>query len=232
MLLLSGMRLPDRKERGIELDTDRLRVVIADDHPGFRQALAKMLTQSGIEVVGQAATGAGAIETVAASAPDVVLMDLNMPRLSGVDATRRLAHRSPATRVLMLSVSAEEADVTDALLAGASGYILKDDAIEDVVAAIRAVAVGQSVISPQIASMMLDKVRDRERIAPGLPPVELTDRELEMLRLVADGESNQEIAESLVIQPTTVRQHVSSILLKLQADNRLPAAYAVRSRVV
>jgi DNA-binding NarL/FixJ family response regulator len=211
----------------------RLRVVIADDHPVYRQGLAKMLTFAGIGVVGEAATGESAIETVEATAPDVVIMDLNMPRLSGVEATRLLTERFPATHVLVLSVSSEEADVTDAILAGATGYVLKDDPIEDVVEAIRTVAAGRSLISPRIATMLLGKIRDRQQTAPELPPVPLTERELQVLKLIAAGESNQAIADELSIQPSTVRHHVSSILMKLQVDNRVQAAvHAVRSRIV
>jgi DNA-binding NarL/FixJ family response regulator len=211
----------------------RLRVVIADDHPVYRQGLAKMLTYAGIGVVGEAATGEAAIETVEATAPDVVIMDLNMPRLSGVEATRLLTERFPATHVLVLSVSSEEADVTDAILAGATGYVLKDDPIEDVVEAIRTVAAGRSLISPRIATMLLGKIRDRQQTAPELPPVPLTERELQVLKLIAAGESNQAIADELEIQPSTVRHHVSSILMKLQVDNRVQAAvHAVRSRIV
>ena len=192
-----------------------------------------MLTGAGIEVVAEAATGEAAIKKVEETAPDVVIMDLNMPGITGVEATQRLTERSPATRVLVLSVSAEQTDVTDAILAGASGYVLKDDPFEDVISGIRTVAAGQSLISPRIATMLLARIRDRERVAPELPPPPLSARELEVLKLVADGQSNQEIAEVLFIQPTTVRHHVSSILMKLQVDNRVQAAvHAVRRQIV
>jgi DNA-binding NarL/FixJ family response regulator len=221
------------QERGLRADLERLRVVIADDHSVYRRGLAKMLTRSGIDVVGEAASGEAAIEEVEEKVPDVVIMDLNMPGLTGVDATRILTERSPATRVLVLSVSAEQADVTDAILAGAGGYVLKDDPFESVVSAIRTVAAGQSLISPRIASMLLTRIRDRDQAAPGVPPVPLSDRELEVLKLIADGQPNQEIAEALFIEPSTVRHHVSSILMKLQVDNRVQAAVlAVRNRMV
>ena len=208
-------------------------MVIADDHPVYRQGLAKMLGRSGIEVLGQAATGEAAIKLVEETAPDVVIMDLNMPGMSGVEATRVLTERSPATRVLVLSVSAEEADVTDAILAGAGGYVLKDDPFESVVSGIRTVAAGQSLISPGVAGMLLAKLRDRHKVAPELPPVPLSAREVEVLKLVAEGQSNQEIADALFIESSTVRHHVSSILMKLQVDNRVQAAvHAVRSRMV
>lgn len=221
------------QDQGSGAEREPLRVLIADDHPVYRQGLAKMLTKSGLDVVAEAATGQAAIEKVEETAPDVVIMDLNMPGLDGVEATRRLTERSPATRVLVLSVSAEQADVTNAILAGASGYVLKDDPFEAVVRGIRTVAAGQSLISPRIASMLLTRIRDRDQVAPEMPPVPLSDRELEVLKLVAGGKSNQEIGEALFIESSTVRHHVSSILMKLQVDNRVQAAvHAVRSRIV
>jgi DNA-binding NarL/FixJ family response regulator len=204
---------------------------LVDDHPFYRQGLAKLLDRSGIDVVGEASNGLAAIEVVEQMAPDVVVMDLNMPHLSGVETTRRLTERNPATRVLVLSVSAEEADVLDAILAGASGYLLKDGPVEEVVTGIRAAAAGESLISPKIASMLLTKVRDRGHTDD--PPVALSRRELEVLGLVAEGKANPEIAEQLFIGQTTVRNHISSILMKLQVDNRVQAAVrAVRDRMV
>jgi DNA-binding NarL/FixJ family response regulator len=212
---------------------ERLRVVLADDHAFYRQGLANLLRNFGIDVVGEAAHGLAAIEQVEETAPDVVVMDLNMPRLSGVEATRRLTERVPVSRVLVVSVSEEATDVTEAILAGASGYVLKDSPVEEVVAGIRAAAAGDSLISPRIASTLLLKLREREQAEPELPPVPLSDRELEVLKLVADGKSNHEIGEALFIGPSTVRNHISSILMKLQVDNRVQAAVrAVRDRLV
>jgi DNA-binding NarL/FixJ family response regulator len=212
---------------------ESLRVVLADDHPFYRQGLAKMLAESGIEVVAEASNGVAAVEAVEESAPDVVVMDLNMPGLSGVEATRLLTERTPATRVLMLSVSAEEAQVTEAILAGATGYVLKEAPVEEVVAGIRAAAAGESLISPRIASMLLERLRDREGAELGQPPVPLSERELQVMKLLAEGKANEEIAEALVIGLSTVRHHVSSILMKLQVDNRVQAAVrAVRDRLV
>jgi DNA-binding NarL/FixJ family response regulator len=130
------------------------RVVIADDHPPYRHGLAKLLTAAGIDVVAEAGDGRAAVEAVERTAPDVAILDLDMPALSGLEATRRLAERMPASRVLILSVSAEELDVNDAIRAGASGYFLKDGPVEDVVAGIRDVASGEFVSSPRIASML------------------------------------------------------------------------------
>jgi DNA-binding NarL/FixJ family response regulator len=184
-------------------------------------------------VVGEASNGLAALETVERTSPDVVVMDINMPRLSGVETTRRLIARSPATRVLVLSVSAEESDVLDAILAGASGYLLKDGPVEDVAAGIRAASAGESLISPKIATMLMARVRDRERDETEQSKVSLSERELEVLDLVARGMANPEIAERLFIGETTVRSHISSILSKLQVDNRVQAAVrAVQDRMV
>lgn len=210
-----------------------LRVVLADDHPFYRQGLADLLTRSGIEVVGEAADGQSAIELAQETAPDVVVMDLNMPGISGAEATSRLTERNPAARVLVLSVSAEEVDVTDAILAGAMGYVLKDSPVEEVVAGINAASRGESLISPRIASQLIRRIRDREAEGPALPPLPLSDREREVLKLVADGKTNHEIGAELFIGPSTARNHISSILMKLQVDNRVQAAVrAVRDRLV
>lgn len=212
---------------------ETLRVVIADDHAVYRQGLVRLLTKSGIEVVAEAANGVAAVEAVEQNAPDVVVMDLNMPRLSGVEVTRLLTERNPASRVLVVTVSAEEADVTDAILAGASGYVLKDGPVEEVVAGIRAAAAGESLISPRIAAMLLRRIRDRQEAEPDLPPLPLSEREFQVLKLVAAGKANPEIGQELFIGPSTVRNHISSILMKLQVDNRVQAAVrAVRNGLV
>jgi DNA-binding NarL/FixJ family response regulator len=137
-----------------------LRVVIADDHPHYRDGLARALRASGLEVVAEVANGEAAIHAVEQQAPDVVVMDLSMPGLSGLEATRWLTAHATGTRVLVLSVSAEDADVTEAMLAGASGYVLKDMPVEEVVFGIRAAAEGHSIISPRIATALLRRVRD------------------------------------------------------------------------
>ena len=223
--------MPDQPDQAAP-SPDPLRVIIADDHPFYRQGLADLLTKSGIEVVGEAADGQAAIQLAGEMAPDVVVMDLNMPGLSGAEATRRLTERNPSARVLVLSVSAEETDVTDAILSGAMGYVLKDSPVEEVVAGIAAAAKGESLISPRIASQLIRKIRDREQAEPQMPPLPLSDRELEVLRLVADGKTNQEIGELLFIGPSTARNHISSILMKLQVDNRVQSAVrAVQSRM-
>jgi DNA-binding NarL/FixJ family response regulator len=213
---------------------EKLRVVLVDDHPVYRQGLAKLLVECGVDVVAQAGNGPDAIRIVEQMAPDVVVMDINMPGMSGVDVTRRLIERMPASRVLVVSVSAQEEDVTEAILAGASGYVLKDGPVEEVVAGIRAAANGESLISPRIATMLLRKMRVDEPADVETPPgTPLSDRELQVLQLVAQGKGNLEIGEELFIGQSTVRNHISSILMKLQVDNRVQAAVrAVRDRMV
>jgi DNA-binding NarL/FixJ family response regulator len=207
-----------------------LRVVIADDHAVYRQGLAKLLIASGIDVVAEAADGRQAIELVEEHAPDVAVIDLNMPGLSGAAVTRRLIERNPASRVLVVSVSAQEEDVTEAILAGANGYALKDAPVEEVVAGIRAAAAGESLISARVAAMLLRKIRKRGTPKPEELLSPLSARELEVLQLVADGKANHEIAEALVIDESTVRNHIASILMKLRADDRVQAAVrAVRA---
>jgi DNA-binding NarL/FixJ family response regulator len=201
-----------------------LRVVIADDHLFFRQGLAKALTRSGIDVVAQAANGWAAIKAVEQKAPDVAVIDLNMPVVSGVEVIHRLTHRTPGVRVLALSVSAEEADVSDAFLAGASGYVLKEAAVEEIVAGIRAVAAGQPVISAPVASRLWRRIRERDEGHSDQPPVRLTERERKLLELTAEGSTSQEVGGALGIDPTTVRDHISGILSKLQAANRVQSA--------
>jgi DNA-binding NarL/FixJ family response regulator len=201
-----------------------LRVVIADDHPFFRQGLAKQLARFDIDVVGQAANGWGAIEAAENTTPDVVVLDLNMPVLSGVDVIRRLAERAPMSRVLVLSVSADELDVTDAILAGAGGYVLKDGSVEDVVAGVRALARGESLISPRIAAMLLQRVREREQARTATLPTSLSPADVELLRLVAHRKTQDEIGAALGIDSGTLGTQLAAVLTTLQAEERARAA--------
>jgi DNA-binding NarL/FixJ family response regulator len=200
------------------------RVVIADDHPFYRAGLAGMLERSGIEVVAEVANGEAAIRAVEQTAPDVVVMDLNMPGVSGIEATKHLAERAPASRVLVLSVSAEDADVTDAILAGASGYVLKDCAVEEIVTAIDAIACGRSLLSPRIAQMLLRRLGEDDGVAHELSAVRLSPRERSVLELMAEGQTDHEIALVLEVDAAVVRNSLSSVLLKLQADTRVRTA--------
>jgi len=229
-------KMPDLSDSTGSLSRQRgaepLRVVLADDHPFYRDGLAGLLRKSGIEVVADVPNGEAAIRAVDELGPDVVVMDLNMPGISGLDTTRKLAEIAPATKVLVLTVSAMEADVTEAIVAGASGYVLKEAAVEDVVAAIEAVAAGHSYISPRIATLLLRRIQDAES-GPPTVNVQLSSRERDVLALVADGKANTEIAETLMISPSTVRHHISNILIKLQVQNRVQAAVrAVRNKIV
>jgi DNA-binding NarL/FixJ family response regulator len=220
---------------GADVDlTVGVRVVIVDDHGLFRTGLRSLLEEQGIQVVGEAGDGAEALEIVREVAPDVVLMDLNMPGMAGVEATQRIAQIAPLTRVVVLTISDDDSDVMDAILAGACGYLLKDSSIHDLVRGIQSAAVGEALISPQIASKVLQRVRASNTLpqAEELIRSELSDREIDVLRLIANGKDNAQIARELTISPKTVKNHISNILVKLQIENRIQAAvYAVRSGI-
>jgi DNA-binding NarL/FixJ family response regulator len=200
---------------------DSLRVVIADDHAFYREGLARLLRQSGIDVVGEAPDGVEAVHVVEETAPDVVLLDLRMPGLSGVEATRRLTEHAVPSSVLMLSVSAEESDVTEAMSAGASGYVLKDEPVEEVVASIRAVASGGQRISPRIARILLHRVRDAIEGGEDVAGGGLSATELQVLGMLAAGKDDDEISQRLSIDVGTIRDYVRSILTKLQVASRI-----------
>ncbi len=212
---------------------DDLRVLLADDHDLFRTGLRNLLEEhGGVQVLGEAANGAEAVRLVRELAPDVVVMDLNMPSMGGVEATRHIAALSPLTRVIVLTISDQDADVMDAIVAGACGYLLKDASVADVVNGIRSACLGGSLISPTIAAKVLQRVRATTPNAEMAQTIqaELSDRELEVLKLIANGKDNAQIAAELVISPKTVKNHISNILMKLQMSNRIQAAvYAVRS---
>lgn len=210
-------------------------VIVVDGHQIFRDGVRDLLDEQRIVVVGEAADAEEAVALAADVKPDVALMDLHLPGGSGIEATRKIRLASPVTRVLMLTVSADEDDVYDALRAGACGYLLKDSPVTEIVAGIRAAAAGQSLLSPQVAAVLLERLREAMP-ANDLPDdvvPKLTAREQEVLSLIAAGRENAEIAELLVISQHTVKNHVSSILAKLEVENRIQAAvYAVRQRLV
>jgi DNA-binding NarL/FixJ family response regulator len=211
------------------------RVLLVDDHDLFRTGLRNLLEEQGVHVVGEADTGTAALTQVREVAPDVVVMDLNMPGISGVEATRQISMVAPLTRVLVLTISDQDGDVMDAILAGACGYLLKDASINELMQGIRAAAVGESLVSPTIASKVLQRVRASgvgQREAEAIES-ELSDREIEVLKLIANGKDNAQIAGELHISPKTVKNHISNILMKLQIENRIQAAvFAVRSGIV
>ena len=186
-------------------------------------------------MVGEAETGTDALSLIREVAPEVVVMDLNMPGIGGVEATRQIAMIAPMARVLVLTISDQDADVMDAILAGACGYLLKDAAIQELMAGIRAAAAGESLVSPVIASKLLQRLRATNSSPRDLEAIrsELSDRELQVLKLIANGKDNGQIAADLHISPKTVKNHISNILMKLQIENQIQAAvYAVRSGLV
>lgn len=208
-----------------------IRALVVDDHDLFRRGLRELLEEQGIRVIGEAATGVDAVALATRAQPDVVVMDLNLPQGSGIEATRELVASNPQARILVLTVASDERTVLDALIAGACGYMLKDATIEEIAAGVRAAARGQSFVSPRVAHHVLGRLRGHAGTDPGRTPddTRLSERELEILRLIADGFDNDQIAETLFLSPRTVKNHVSSILAKLEMDNRVQAAvYAVR----
>lgn len=204
-----------------------IRVVIVDDLALFRRGLREQLEAAGIDVVGEAEDAAGAVALSAETEPDVALMDIRMPGGSGIEATKKLLAADPGIRVLMLTVAVEEDVIAEAIMAGACGYLLKNARGDEIVAAIFAAAAGESALSPRVASALFRLVRERK--SPSAPPGSgpaLTSREREVLSLIVEGRENNEIAAELVISPETVKTHVSSILEKLEAQNRVQAAVA------
>jgi DNA-binding NarL/FixJ family response regulator len=215
---------------------DHVRVIVADDHVLFRRGLARVLEQHGMEVVGEASNGKLAVELTEALRPDVTVMDFSMPVMDGVEATREILSENPSARVLMLTITADEAPVLDAMLAGACGYQLKDASAPELVRAVVAAAIGESLISPRIAAHLVKRLRDTAPAQSALAAVgdtgELTTREVEILCLVAEGKENSQIGEELYISPKTVKNHVANILDKLEIENRIQAAvFAVRTGI-
>lgn len=206
-----------------------LRVLIADDHPVFRDGLRGVLATMGTaEVVAEAATGTDAVQTAANLQPDVVVMDLHMPELGGIEATRRIVGASPHIAVLVLTMSDDDDSVFAAMQAGARGYLVKGAGPADIVRAVRSVASGDAIFGPGIAERVLRFFAAARSSAqpPAFPS--LTDREREVLELVARGEGNATIAHKLAVSQKTVRNHVSNIFLKLQVADRAQAIVRAR----
>jgi DNA-binding NarL/FixJ family response regulator len=201
-----------------------MRVVIADDHTFYREGLARLLRKFGVDVVGEAPDAEAAVRLVEETSPDVVLLDLRMPGVSGLDAVRMLTEHAAAPRVLVLSVSAEEADVTEAIAAGASGYVLKDEPVEEVIAGIRAAAAGGARISPGTAGALLGRVRGAIEAGEDLAGGGLSTTELQVLGLVAAGKPDREVSERLSIGEGTVGDYMRSIVTKLQVERRVRGA--------
>jgi len=213
-----------------------IRVLLADPHALFRRGVRLVLDdEPDIEVIGECDDGLDAVDRIVELSPDLVLMDVRLPGVSGIEATRRARSLVPNVKVAILTVSEDDDDLFAAVRAGATGYILKEVSIEELPDAVRAVARGDSLISPSMASRLLGefnalsrRVQEQRGTAP-----RLSDRELEVLRLVARGMSNKDIAAELVIAENTVKNHVRNILEKLQLRSRMEAAmYAVREKLV
>jgi DNA-binding NarL/FixJ family response regulator len=216
---------------------EQIRVLVVDDHALFRRGLDIVLAQEpDLQVVGEAGDGAEALELARELTPDIVLMDIRMPRSGGIDACSAIKEVVPSTKIIMLTISDDEADLYEAIKAGASGYLLKEISIDEVASAVRAVHGGQSLISPAMASKLLTEFAsmikrgdEREQV----PAPRLTDRELEVLKLVARGMNNRDIAKMLFISENTVKNHVRNILEKLQLHSRMEAVvYAVREKLL
>ena len=208
-------------------------LVIADDHALVRRGIRAFLeTQPDLEVCGEAASGQEAVQLAAEKAPDVILMDLIMPGLDGVEATRQIKQASPRSQVIILTSYHEDEHIFPAIRAGALSYLLKDIRPEELAEAVRKAAAGEAILHPQVAARLVQEVQG-SRQEPAGPFAELSEREMEVLHLVAAGLSNMEIAEKLVVSDKTVKSHVSNILAKLHlADRTQAAVLAWRSGLV
>lgn len=211
-----------------------IRVLVVDDQQLFRRGIVALLgSEAGISVVGDAADGLEGTALAESTAPDVVLLDVKMPVRSGTEACRAIKDAVPSAKIVMLTASDEEADLYEAIKAGASGYLLKDSSLEEVADAVRLVADGQSLISPAMAAKLIEEFKQLAQPVRGRGSLRLTERELEVLRLVARGLNNREISRELFISENTVKNHVRNILEKLQLHSRMEAVmYAVREKLL
>ena len=229
--------VPDRTDPEPVRDHEPIRVLLVDDHALFRRGLQATLDlDPDIEVVGECGDGSEAVAKAVETLPDVVLMDVRMPRRGGIDACTLVKAAVPSAKILMLTVSDDEGDLYDAIKAGASGYLLKDLPVDDVASSIRAVYTGQSLLSPSLASKLLTEFAamvKRSDPTQSVPTPRLTAREMQVLRLIARGMNNRDIAGELFISENTVKNHVRNILEKLQLHSRMEAVvYAVREKLL
>jgi len=216
---------------------ESLRVLVCDDHALFRRGLQMVLEQEDdLELIGEASDGVEVVAKAQELMPDVILMDVRMPKRSGIQAASDIKDALPHVKILMLTISDEEADLYEAIKAGASGYLLKEIPIEEVADAIRSVWAGQSRISPSMASKLLTEFAAISKASaekPQMPAPRLTDREMEVLGLVAQGLNNRDIAKQLYISENTVKNHIRNILEKLHLHSRMEAVvYAVREKMI
>ncbi len=219
------------------MSDERIRILIADDHELFRRGLRMVLEdEEDIDVLGEAGDGKTAVQIVRDEAPDVVVMDVRMPVMSGIDAARQMKEDNPSVKVLMLTISDDEDDLYQAIKAGANGYLLKEISIDEIGNAVRSVHGGQSLISPSMASKLLNEFASmikKEEEKAQVPTPRLTPREMEVLTHVAQGMNNREIAKALFISENTVKNHVRNILEKLHLHSRMEAVvYAVREKLL
>jgi two-component system, NarL family, response regulator DegU len=226
-----GFPTQNPSHRQIVSGASNIRLMLADDHRMLREGLRRSMSERGFEIVGEARDGAEAVELAAALRPDVILMDVTMPEMDGVEATRQIKARHPEIRIVMLTMHADQDVLADAIRAGANGYLVKDCSTDEIASAIETVAGGETALSPRLAASMLAEVRrgdlgsDPERI--------VTKREEEVLQLIADGCSTPEVAEQLYISQKTVKNHLASIYQKLDARDRTQAVLsAVRMGIV
>ena len=212
-----------------------IRLMLADDHRMLREGLRRSMSEQGFDIVGEAGDGDEAVRLAEKLEPDVVLMDVTMPGVDGVEATRQIKGTMPQIRVVMLTMHADQEVLAEAIRAGASGYLVKDCSTEEIASAVRLAVSGETALSPQIAASMLDEVRRLDSQSFGAPEEEriISRREEEVLQLIADGCSTPEVAERLYISQKTVKNHLASIYQKLDARDRTQAVLqAVRMGIV
>jgi len=209
-----------------------IRVMLADDHRMLREGLSRSMSEHGFDVVGEARDGAEAVNMAQRLTPDVILMDVSMPEMDGVEACRQVRAAVPETKVVMLTMHADQEVLANAIRAGACGYLVKDCSTEEIAGAVRTVFSGEVALSPQLAASMLDEVR-KLAIVPTSEDRVVTKREEEVLQLIADGCSTSEVADQMYISQKTVKNHLASIYQKLDARDRTQAILrAVRMGIV
>jgi DNA-binding NarL/FixJ family response regulator len=207
--------------------------MIVDDHQMLREGLRRSMSEIGFDVIGEASDGDEAVTRATAQRPDVILMDVTMPRMDGVEACRQVKDALPDTHIVMLTMHADQSVLADAIRAGASGYLVKDCSTDEIADAVKMAAAGQTALSPQLAATMLDEVRRMEEQERAQENRLITKREEEVLQMIADGCSTTEVAEGLYISQKTVKNHLASIYQKLEARDRTQAVLqAVRMGIV